>query len=533
MGVWGRLFGRRRDESSTPTSQKPTSAAPRDRRVPAYAVIDVETTGLSPSRDRIVELAIVRVDDRGAAVDEFTVRFNPEGPVGATHIHGITDADVVHAPLFREVAPKVVATLRGLPIVAHNAKFDLAFLREELNGAGWNVPWLAAYCTLDASYLHLPDMDRRRLADCCWAVGQPIVDAHSALGDARAAAGLLRVYLGTGVDNMLRTVRADAAGVVWPAGPARAPMTAADRIARSPLRPRPIRITPPRLQQPPLLQQLTALSLTEVLDEGAPDGTAAYLELLLDALEDGDISDAEATALTELREGYGLTAAELNRAHEAFMLALAHRALDDGHVSRDERRELADIAALLSTPQALVKTVLDRADAARNNRLAANLSPLPSGWTHGEPLRVGDKVAFTGCDEKQRAELEQRATSLGVRVMNNVSKFTVMLVMDGSFSGGKHARALELGTRTEHPDVFAELLQYLQPAAPHADRLAPARPATGRAAVPKSPPVGVTASRGQGAAPSVVRAWAVANGFPVGVRGRLPDDVLVAYAADH
>lgn len=173
----------------------PPTPLSRLRKAPAFAVIEVETTGLSPQRDRILELAIVRLDEFGAVVDEWVSRFDPEGPLGATHIHGITLADVVGQPRFADVAPTVMAALSGLAVVAHNAKFDLAFLRNELEAAGWSIPWIAAYCTLDASYAYLPDMDRRRLVDCCWAVGVRLDDAHSALGDARAAAGLLGAYL--------------------------------------------------------------------------------------------------------------------------------------------------------------------------------------------------------------------------------------------------------------------------------------------------------------------------------------------------
>jgi len=167
VGLFDWLLGRRKSSTEAPAA----SSTVRLPRSPAFAVIDVETTGLSPQRDRILELAIVRLDESGAVVDEWVSRFDPEGPVGATHIHGITQADVVGQPRFADVAPTVMAALSGLAVVAHNAKFDLAFLRNELNAAGWSVPRIAAYCTLDASYAYLPDMDRRRLVDCCWAVG--------------------------------------------------------------------------------------------------------------------------------------------------------------------------------------------------------------------------------------------------------------------------------------------------------------------------------------------------------------------------
>lgn len=530
VGVLDWLLGRRESKSRTKgaVATAPSNAtAPRS--TPAFAVIDVETTGLSPNRDRILELAIVWLDANGNVIDESVGRFDPEGPVGATHIHGIRQSDVVGQPLFRDVAATVAAGLSGLPIVAHNARFDLAFLRAELTAAGWEAPWLASYCTLDASYAYLPSLDRRRLVDCCHAVGARLEDAHSALGDARAAAALFRAYLNAngGADPVLREAMDAARTTSWPTGPSRPPMSGDERDPRAASRRAPLRITPPRPKHPPLLEQLTAVSLLEVIEEGAPVGTTAYLELLFQALEDGDITDSEAEALEELRLEFGLTMADLAAAHDALLLALAHRALDDGHVSHEERRELKSIASLLGVAETKVRAVLDKADAARHARLSAGLGPLPDPWPHGEPLRVGDRVVFTGCDDTQRDRLERRSEELGVRVLNSVSKLTALLVTDGSFSGGKLAKSLELGTRTVHPDVFEVLLTHLQPAAsaangPKAEKLA---------VIPQPEAAGSPTTLTPSTSPSSIRTWAIANGYEVGVRGRLPKQVLDAYEA--
>jgi DNA polymerase III subunit epsilon len=517
VGAWDWLFRKRTANPTLPTPQGYSTSNAR----PVFAVLDVETTGLSPNRDRILELAIVRVDAVGNPVDEFTTRIDPEGPVGATHIHGITAQDVAGKPLFRDLAPTIAQRIHGLPLVAHNAKFDLAFLRSEFRAAGWDLPWLAAYCTLDASFTYLPDIDRRRLADCCWAVGTPLNDAHSALGDALATAGLLRAYIGAHRtdDDLLRSISGAASNVEWPPGPARPPQNRHPETAPPN---RPFRITPPRPRQEPLVRQLSSMSLLEVLDEGAPAGTSAYLELLFSSLEDGDISREEAEALDELRSEYALTVEDLAHAHEAFMLALAHRAVDDGIITHDERRELHALAALLSVSDSSVKSVLDKADDARRERLSAHLEPLPDGWSLGEPLRVGDKVVFTGCDEMQRQRLESRAEQLGVRVVGAVSRLTAILVTDGSFSGGKKAKAVELGIRTVHPDDFEQLLRFLQPSIRTASRpaaIAHSSAKTASAATPNSN--------------QEIRAWALANGHEVGVRGRLPKAVVDAFIAHH
>lgn len=527
MGWLNWLFGGGNEKKGTAA---PRVASPPPLSCPPhFAIIDVETTGLSPKRDRVLELAVVRVDQDGNVVDEWSSRFNPEGPVGATHIHGITQADVAHAPLFRDVAASVVPYIAGLPIAAHNARFDLAFLRAEFRRAGWDVPWLPAYCTLDGSHHYLPDLDRRRLVDCCWSARVPLNDAHSALGDARATAGLLRHYLQAQrrvrPHPALVSVQVDARGVVWPAGPSRAPLASLPDEQAS-ARSRPIRVASAKPKKPALITQLSTLSLVEVLDEGAPVGSVTYVETLLDALEDGVISEDEAAALQDLVEVYELSDADVADAHQAVVLALAHKALDDGHVSRDERTELESIASSLRLSGGLVPKLVAEADAARASRLSAELSPLPADWALGEPLRVGDKVVFTGFNgrERERERLERRTQELGVRVIGAVSGLTAMLVSDGSFAGGKLARAHELGTRIIDPEAYAMLLKHLQPANAAAPKTRPAVAAT-TTAVARSTPVTVQRTT----SPGEIRAWGIENGYTVGVRGRLSTELVQAY----
>lgn len=501
MGLFDRLF-------SAP--QPPTSS-------PAFAVVDVETTGLSPRNDRVVEIAVVHVSSSGQRLGEWTTRLNPEGPVGATHIHGITDADVQGKPVFRDTAATVASVMSGLPIVAHNAKFDLAFLRAEFSRAGWDMPWMPSFCTLDGSYAFLPNLDRRRLTDCCWAAGVQYDNAHSALHDARATAGLLSTYISRAERSRFAQEFAglsrDARSVAWPTQASREPSawSPAPRSAG-------FRRQAPRPAQPALIAQLSGLSLAEVVDEGAPEGTAAYLETLLAAVEDGEISESEAEELVYLAGVYELSNDDIRSANEAFVLALAHRAVDDGHVSQAERAELRSIADLIGVDQQKIVDLISRADKAKDARQSAGLSELPAEWALGDPLRVGDKIAFTGGEEMRRARLEGLAEKLGVRVMNNVSRLTRMLVADGDFRGGKITKAEELGTRIVTTAEFETLLAHLQPALENPPTASPS------GAIPESLDLA-------GASPSQVRTWAIANGFEVGVRGRLPIEVLQAYAA--
>jgi DNA polymerase-3 subunit epsilon len=167
-----------------------------------------------------------------------------------------------------------------------------------------------------------------------------------------------------------------------------------------------------------------------------------------------------------------------------------------------------------------MKQVFDRADAAHRTRVGAGLGPLPDWWRHGEPSRVGDRVAWTGCDETQRPRLEGRVKELGVRFISSVSRLTVMLITDESFAGGKLAKAQQLGTRHVHPDGFDVLLRHPQPAR--------------NAATQSVAPLGAVQPLAAGPAaawdgsPSSTRAWAAASGYEAGVRGAAEEEAETA-----
>jgi DNA polymerase-3 subunit epsilon len=161
-----------------------------------YAVVDVETTGLRPSwHDRIVEIAVVRLDAAGRVEDSWTTLVNPKRDLGPQHIHGITAADARRAPTFDQVAGYLTQLLRGRVLVAHNLSFDAMFLAAEYGHLGIEMPAHrdVGLCTMNMAGRYLPS--GRSLADCCVAAGILSTDAHTALGDALAAAGLLTCYL--------------------------------------------------------------------------------------------------------------------------------------------------------------------------------------------------------------------------------------------------------------------------------------------------------------------------------------------------
>jgi len=163
-----------------------------------YAVVDVETTGFAANgRDRVVEVAVVAVDRTGVITDEWCTVVNPGRDLGPQHIHRISAGDARRAPSFAQVAGALAARLAGRVMVAHNLSFDARFIAAEFDRVGLPVPVAAEFglCTMALGAAYLPDRGGRSLKASCDAAGVDLREAHSALDDAKAAAGLLTHYL--------------------------------------------------------------------------------------------------------------------------------------------------------------------------------------------------------------------------------------------------------------------------------------------------------------------------------------------------
>src|SRR5688500_9063975 len=103
-----------------------------------FVVVDCETTGFHPNAyHRIIELALIPVDPRGRPEDEaWCTLLRPVRDLGPTSVHGIRGRDLESAPSFEEVVGDVLDRLAGRVVVAHNARFDCAFLEAELERSG-------------------------------------------------------------------------------------------------------------------------------------------------------------------------------------------------------------------------------------------------------------------------------------------------------------------------------------------------------------------------------------------------------------
>ncbi len=149
------------------------------------AALDFETTGLSAARgDRVIEVAVVR-GRPGREPQLWHTLIDPGRRVGATHIHGITDAMLAGRPGFSEVLDELERQLAGAVLIAHNAAFDLSFLEMEYARVGRVAPAPPVVDTLGLARRVLAIGDHR-LATLCRRFDLKRQQAHRALDDARA-----------------------------------------------------------------------------------------------------------------------------------------------------------------------------------------------------------------------------------------------------------------------------------------------------------------------------------------------------------
>lgn len=189
----------------------PTPLDDRPLRSLTFVVLDTETTGLEPARDALCSVAGVRiVNSRLMSGELFDVLVEPGRPIpaAASRVHGITDAMVAGAEPASVVLARFRAFLDDAVLVAHNAAFDLAFLRraEEAAGVSFSVPvldtvLLGAHVFGTSESLTLDALAGR------FGVEIPPEARHTALGDARATAQVLLGLLPLLEADGVRTLR--------------------------------------------------------------------------------------------------------------------------------------------------------------------------------------------------------------------------------------------------------------------------------------------------------------------------------------
>ena len=148
-----------------------------------YVVLDLETTGLKPGVDKIIEIGMVKVAD-GKPCDTFSSLINPEKPIPTriTKITGITNKDAAVAPLFSAIASQIASFLGTSLILGHNIGFDLSFLIPALESCGIR----SNFTCLDTCALAkkaFPELSNHKLDTLIGALSLSDRQTHRALDD--------------------------------------------------------------------------------------------------------------------------------------------------------------------------------------------------------------------------------------------------------------------------------------------------------------------------------------------------------------
>jgi DNA polymerase-3 subunit epsilon len=166
--------------------------------LPRFSVVDIETSGLSLRRHRILQVAVVTIED-GAVADEWSslVRLRwPWQRVGARSVHGIDRRSLRTAPERRHVLRELADRLEGSVFTAHNAAFDWSFIARAAHRDRVALPAVRQLCTLRLSRRLDPERTAsHRLDDLCVRYDVLNIRPHDALHDARATAAVLQHLL--------------------------------------------------------------------------------------------------------------------------------------------------------------------------------------------------------------------------------------------------------------------------------------------------------------------------------------------------
>ena len=155
-----------------------------------YVVLDTETTGTVPERDRVVWIAVAILND-GTVTERWSTLLDP-GSDSRTRAAAI---ELAGQPTFADIAPRLAKLLRGGVLVAHNAPFDMSFLTAEHQRAGMVMPKVPVICTLRLAHRLELDVASLSLVDCCAHFGISHQRRHRADEDVEATAQLLQRLL--------------------------------------------------------------------------------------------------------------------------------------------------------------------------------------------------------------------------------------------------------------------------------------------------------------------------------------------------
>lgn len=184
--------------------------------MPVIVSLDIETTGLDPKNDSIIEIGAVKFNGN-RVLDEFSTLINPRKPINSfiTNLTGITNAMVMNAPLLADVYPQLETFIGDHPILGQNVGFDISFFQRY--GAFKANPVIDTY---ELAAVLMPSAPRYGLGSLCHQLGVILSEAHRAINDARATMGvynkLYEKLFQLPIDLIAEMVQ-QSQGLTWPA----------------------------------------------------------------------------------------------------------------------------------------------------------------------------------------------------------------------------------------------------------------------------------------------------------------------------
>jgi len=429
-----------------------------------FVALDLETTGLSPTSHRVIEIAAVTFDLSGT-IRTFETLIDPETPIRNSHIHGIRSIDVQNAPRFFEVVPHLQEVFDGAILVAHNRQFDIGFLASEFDRAGVSYEDLDAICTLEL-LRGSSARTSRRLTDACAALGLEVLDGHQALNDAKMAAALAsRLFA-----DESRSVEMTPVKIV-------VPDDLANTVAR--LEPRTSERDPVSPDGDFLRDLLGKLPATSPGENSRTAVVSEYINLLERAISDRSISKDESESLFDFADSNSLSLRDVQLIHLTFFRELCHTAFQDKYLSKSEKADLRLVANLLSIPD--WEDVLSSLSADRptittwSGGIPFSASSLEAEVTDSEFFRVestvnfedpqvatrlsGKSIVITGqFTEFSRVQAAKAITSRGGKTPSSISRKTLALVVGDEAGPSKLEKASTFGVPLIDVHAFRQLL---------------------------------------------------------------------------
>ena len=391
-----------------------------------FTAIDIETTGLDPYTDRIVEIGLVKFTSDGEVLDEFaTLVNNPGSTREAREIHHIEDSDLVGAPSIGQVLPEAFGFIAGTVLVAHNLEFEESFLVTSAQRAGIALPATAGLCTLRTSRRQLDGRAFSLVAMYKTATGGWADHKHTALGDARCVREVLLWLLNHSPSPLYLTEP--------PPNPVTP--TAVDTC--------PISCRPVPLTRASVAELLTSFPQSRIQRRGDHAAMARYNRLLDESVQDGRLSFDEAAPLLKQARLTRVTGTQLRELHRnAWDAAFPEEASADWTTLTPlRRREMFLLAEALG--------LTDLAD-----KMGAVIRSLaePEPPPEARCLR-GLRVGVTG-DDPALAALRERAESYGAKIAVNITKTVEWLAtVTPDATDSRHNTARKLGIPILTPDV--------------------------------------------------------------------------------